>query len=105
MHYSEFREHVQSFSQFLDQSSQQVYVHFQLLKEFLVLHVIDPFTFEEFSFDIVEVFAETMRAHFIDQPVVLLLVNIVNKHGDMLNPREFLRIDAVRYFPARTPRK
>jgi hypothetical protein len=105
MHYSEFREHVQSLGQFLDQSSQQVYVHFQLLKEFLVLHVIDPFTFEEFPFHIIEVFAETMRAHFIDQPVVLLLVNIVNKHGNMLNPWKFLRVNAVRYFPVRTPRK
>lgn len=67
--------------------------------EFLMLNVIDSLPLIELAFDFIEVFAQTMRADFIDQPVILLLINVIQQFCYVLNARKAGRINSVRHFP------
>jgi hypothetical protein len=97
MDYFVLREDFKGLTHLLDEAPQYIDVSLQSLEEVLVMHMIDTLSLEEFSLDIVELLAQAVGSYLIDQPVILGLINIINKLGNVLDARELLRIYSVAY--------
>lgn len=98
MHYFIFRKDFKGLTYLLNKAPQYVYVSLQCLEEVLVMHMIYTLSLKEFSLHVIELLAQTMRSDFIDQPVVLGLIDVINELSNVFYPWELLRIYSIAYF-------
>jgi hypothetical protein len=73
----EITKHLEDLGNSPDQISKEIFVSFQCLEVVLMLHVVDPLAFVELAFHVKQVLAQTVRAYFIHQPIVLEFINVI----------------------------